>query len=140
MFITDFADIATKIQFIGDKYHLKLMLLYGSQATGKARADSDIDIAVLGHEPIEFESLLDLRGDLARLFETENIDVKSLHHTDPLFRYEATRHSRLLYGKEYDYHSFKNYAFRAYQDSWDLRKLKEKLIEKRLASLQKAEK
>lgn len=43
--------------------------LFGSQATGRARPDSDIDVAVLLEENADPESFLDLRLRLASAFE-----------------------------------------------------------------------
>ena len=43
-----------KIRKIAEKYHLKLVLLFGSFANGKHREDSDLDIAVLGSREVFF--------------------------------------------------------------------------------------
>jgi len=40
--------------------HIKLALLFGSQATGKARPDSDIDLGILAQEPLSAEFKLRL--------------------------------------------------------------------------------
>ncbi|MCK4540152.1 nucleotidyltransferase domain-containing protein [Candidatus Parcubacteria bacterium] len=47
-----------KIGEIEKKFNLKLILLHGSFASGKNKFGSDLDIAVLGKKPIEFEKLL----------------------------------------------------------------------------------
>ena len=47
-----------KIEEVGRKYRLKFILLHGSYATNKIRRGSDLDIALLGEKPIEFEELL----------------------------------------------------------------------------------
>ena len=44
----DFKILQPKIAEIAEKKKLSLVILYGSQATGKVRNDSDIDIAALG--------------------------------------------------------------------------------------------
>ena len=124
-----------KISNIAGEYGLILVILYGSHATGKERKESDIDIAVLGKEPIKFDALIDLNNEFAEIFETKNIDVKSLHFTDPLFRYEAARKGILLYGEAGFYNRFKAYAFRDYNDSRDLFQLKDVIIKKRLENL-----
>lgn len=124
-----------EIKKIAQKYQLRLVLLYGSYAKNQARKDSDIDIAVLGKKTIAFKDLINLNNEFANLFQSNEVDVKSLHQTDPLFRYQATKDSVLLYGKSDDYHSFKAYAFRDYHDSQDLFKLRDILIRRRLAFL-----
>lgn len=96
--------------------------------------DSDIDIAVLGAKPISTDDLITLNNEFAQIFKAYEIDVKSLHKTDPLFRYHVMQNSVLLYGRSYDFLTFKSYAFRSYHDSKDLFRLKETLIKKRIRS------
>ncbi|WP_347274354.1 nucleotidyltransferase domain-containing protein [Candidatus Kuenenia sp.] len=124
-----------EIDHIARKYNLLLVILYGSQASGRTCKESDIDIAVLGTRPITFENLIDLNNEFAEIFKVKEIDVKSLHNTNSLFRYQVMSKGVLLYGKSYDYNSFKSYAFRDYYDSQDLLRLKEVLIKKRLQNL-----
>lgn len=124
-----------KIDHIARKYNLLLVILYGSQASGRTCKESDIDIAVLGTRPITFENLIDLNNEFAEIFKVKEIDVKSLHNTNSLFRYQVMSKGVLLYGKSYDYNSFKSYAFRDYYDSQDLLRLKEVFIKKRLQNL-----
>jgi hypothetical protein len=92
-------------------------------------------MAVLGYTFIEFPQLLSLHDDIVKAISMNAVDLKSLHHTDPLFRYQVMSHSILLYGKLYDYHTLKAFAFRDYIDSQDLFRLKEILIQRRLDSL-----
>lgn len=125
----------SKIKKIAKDHNLSLVILYGSQATGRANKDSDIDIAVLGFEPIGFEKLTDLNNEFADIFETKEIDVKLLHRVDPLFRFQVMRDGVLLFGKSRDFNSFRAYAFRDYFDSQDLFRLKEILIKKRLKNV-----
>lgn len=125
----------TKIDKIAEKYRLKLAILFGSQATGKAHKGSDTDVAVLGEKKLSFEDIINLNNELAEAFQTREIDVKSLHNSDPLFRYQVMRNGKLLYGKNYDYHSFKAYAFRDFVDSRDIFDLKEIMVRKRVESL-----
>jgi uncharacterized protein len=128
------AVLKSKIGILAEKHNLSLVLLYGSQASGKIRKDSDIDIAVLGISPISTEELIGLHNEFAQIFEAKEIDVKSLHNTDSLFRYQVMQNAILLYSRSYDYNTFKAYAFRNYHDSKDLFRLKEILTKKRVQS------
>ncbi len=128
MFITD--EQKQKIEEIGKKYNLKLILLYGSYAEGKNQDKSDLDLAVLGEKPIELETLPSLYGDLEQVLGNEKereLDVASLHRIDPLFCYQVVKDSVLLYGNLTDYNEFKAYAFSRYFDSKDLFNLEKTL-------------
>lgn len=131
----DFEKIKPELKKIAERHGLKLVVLYGSQATGKVKPDSDIDIAVLGKRKIDFAEHLELIGEFTGLFRTDEIDVKILHHVDPLFRHEVMRGGVLLYGSDYDFASFKAYAFRDYMESGDLFNLKRIFIKKRMEYL-----
>ena len=125
-------NLKLKIIKIAEKHNLLLVLLYGAYARGKIRKDSDIDITVLGVRPIPFKDLVSLNNEFAEAFKAKDIDVKSLHNFDALFRYQVMRNAVLLYGRYYDYNSFKVYAFRDYHDSKSLLRLKENLTKKRM--------
>jgi predicted nucleotidyltransferase len=122
-----------KIAEVGRKYRLRFVLLHGSYVTNKVRRDSDLDIALLGERPIGFEELLAMHGDLAEIFGDDpqrELDIKSLHKADPLFCYQVTKDSELLYGDPTDFNEFKAYAFSNYFDSKDLFHLERILIQK----------
>ena len=122
-----------KIEEIGKKYGLKLLLLHGSVARGQARSGSDLDIAFLPHRPLAFSQELELHGELAEIFgdsRSQELDVKSLRRADPLFLYEVAKHSQLLYGDPTAYHEFRAYAFMNFFDSRDLFNLEKVLIRK----------
>jgi predicted nucleotidyltransferase len=122
-----------KIEEVGRKYRLKFILLHGSYATNKIRQGSDLDIALLGEKPIEFEELLAIYSDLAEIFGDDpqrELDIKSLHQADPFFCYQVARDSQLLYGDITDFNEFRAYAFSNYFDSKDLFHLEKVLIQK----------
>jgi len=122
------------IEKIGRKYNLKMILLYGSYASGKIKVGSDLDVAVFGQEPIKMDKLLEIHNDLADVFgdsRERELDLKSLHDVNPFFRFEVMRHSVLLYGNLTDYYSFKSYAFRDFQDSQSLFNLLGRIVRKR---------
>lgn len=111
-------------------YGLRFVILHGSQATGMARGDSDIDIAVLPAKPLQPRQVLSLGNELDRVFGTPNVDCKSLDRTDAFFRYQVVKHGLLLVGDPTGYEEFKAYARRAYDDTKSLRALEQVLIQK----------
>lgn len=126
-----------KIDKIAKKHKLYLVVLHGSAAKGYLRKNSDIDIAVLGEKKIAFQQIIDLNNEFSDVFEQREVDVKSLHDTNPLFRYQVMKDGVFIYGKPKDFYSYKTYAFRDYLDSHDLLRLKRTLIDKRLQELAK---
>ena len=118
---------------IGKKYNLKLIIFHGSYVTGKARPDSDLDIGILGNKPLDFKAVGNIHSDLEEIFGNNyvrELDVKSLHKIDLLFRYQVAKDSQLIYGSTIDYNEFRAYAFRLYFDSKDLLKLEKLLVSK----------
>lgn len=124
-----------RIEKIAQKNSLKFVILYGSQARQRARPGSDLDLAILGEKEIGFKGTLLLFNEFSELFSGQELDVKSLHHVDPLFRYLVVRDGILLYGNKTDYLEFKAYAFRDYTESASLFHLQEILNQKRLKKL-----
>lgn len=117
---------------IGKRHGLRLAVLYGSVAKGRAKDDSDIDIAVYGRHVLDFAEIVEIINELIDALKFNEIDVKSLHHTDPLFRWQVMERGILLYGDEFDFGRFRTYAFRDYTESKSLFDLKEKMVKKRL--------
>ena len=118
---------------IGEKYGLKLLLLHGSYATGKERKDSDMDVAVLGKERLDYKALSKIYSDLESVLIDDldkELDFKRLHGTDPYFIYKVAKDSQLLFGKQTDYDEFRAYALKVYLDSRDLRELEKKMVAK----------
>ena len=120
---------------IGEKYGLKLMLLYGSRAKGTAKKDSDTDIAVLGNLPLGLGDITGIINDFMDALGVNEIDVKSLHKTSPLFRWQVMERGILLYGDNLDFAKFRGYAFRDYIESKSLFELKKKMVKKQLEKL-----
>ncbi len=124
-----------KVEKIAQKNNLKFVILYGSQARQRSRPDSDLDLAILGEKEIGFKEILLLFNQFSELFSGQELDVKSLHHIDALFRYLVVRDGILLYGNKTDYLEFKAYAFRDYTESASLFRLQEIHNQKRLKKL-----
>ena len=83
----------------------------------RARADSDLDLAVLLEgAPAGLMDLWALIGDLQALSPDRNVDVALVNRADPLFLKKITENCTLLYGPPRRLHELKMYAFRRYQD------------------------
>lgn len=123
-----------QINEIGKEYNLKLVVVHGSYAKGQVHPCSDLDIAVLGKKKISFNTLMKLHFAFANVFgdnRERELDVKSLHNKDPLFRYYVMRDGLLIYGDITDYNEFRAYAIRDYIESLPFFILEQKLVEAR---------
>ena len=73
--------------------------LFGSTAKGKAKASSDLDVAVLlDDRQSQSFSLLSFIVNLEELFE-KNVDVVVLNTADELLKYEVRRSGKILFDR-----------------------------------------
>jgi len=106
-----------RLAAVAEEYGVDLMLLFGSVAAGRARPDSDLDLAVRfsGTVPAMRE-VSRLQLALQELFPERKLDLAILNRADPLFLKQITDRCALLYGSERTLAELKMYAFRRYQD------------------------
>lgn len=124
---------AKKLARIAEQHRLKFVVLHGSEARGRARRDSDLDVAIVGDEPIDLGTQIRLAGELGAAFagaKGRELDLKTLDRVDPLFRYEVVRDGQLLYGDPTAYEEFKAFAARAHDDARPLLALERALSRK----------
>lgn len=114
-------------------FGLRLVVLFGSRARGRARPDSDWDIAVAGCSSQHYWALYGaLQGTLT---ERAMLDLVRLESADALFRYEIMRDAVLLYGNPDLFCEYRAFAYRDFVDSADLFALEARLLRRKLARL-----
>lgn len=118
---------------------LKLVVLFGSRATGSPppTAESDLDLAVWTGAPNARERFWTLHRALAEAFAGHVLDLVVLDTTDPLFRHEIMRAGVLLWGDQDRFFDYRAYAYRAFVDSADLRALEDALFRKKMAYIRR---
>jgi len=79
-------DTARRIVLERLKNYRAKVYLFGSQAAGKARAYSDIDVAVLPFQTMPGSALSELREELEESDIVRNVDVVDLSEVDEAFR------------------------------------------------------
>ncbi|MFH1838646.1 MAG: nucleotidyltransferase domain-containing protein [Candidatus Kuenenbacteria bacterium] len=110
-------------------------MLHGSYVKEKQRIGSDLDIAILGKQAINWKTFNNIFSDLENIFgnkKERELDLKTLENIDPLFSYQVMKDSILLYGHSFDYWELKTYAIRNYWDNMPIFKLEEMLLNKYL--------
>lgn len=97
--------------------------LFGSQATGRARPDSDVDVAVLFADPVTLRDEVRLEDRLAEALAVPKVDVLNLEHSRLELRGRVLEEGRLLFSDdeprrvEYEVRTFKEWLdFRPWLD------------------------
>lgn len=120
-----------KINEIAKKYHLGFVILHGSRATGKIVSQHpDIDIAIYRRGGIPSEEYLQLVNAFMGVFGND-IDLKTLHKKDALFRFEVMQNAQLLYGSKALFNELFIYAYKDFHDKKPLYENMAKIQEKR---------
>ena len=90
--------------------------LFGSRAQGKARPDSDLDLAVVPAGDRTDKQRLEMLTALAAA-GFDDVDLVFLDGRDAVLRFHAVRHNKLLYGRpDFDHGSYFSRALREYFD------------------------
>jgi predicted nucleotidyltransferase len=106
---------------------LRLAVLFGSTAAGRARVSSDVDIGVLYDGDPEA-----LRQEAVRLLGTDRIDLVDLRRASPLLAMAVAKTGRVLH--EGETAAFASFAsLRRFNDTAKLRQARERGIRAFLA-------
>ena len=120
-----------KIDQIAKKHKLDFVILHGSQVSDVVKGpETDVDIAIYRNGGIKAKEYLNIYSEFMHIFKGEELDLKTLHQVNPLFRFYVVRNSQLLYGDKTEFNEFKAYAYRDIVDSYSLIKLEDYLTVK----------
>lgn len=96
---------------------VSLVLLFGSVAAGRARPNSDLDIAVRFRGTVPAMAAVSrLQMALQEIFSERKVDLAIINRADPLFLKQITEGCVLLCGSGRELAELQMYAFRRYQD------------------------
>jgi predicted nucleotidyltransferase len=110
--------------------------IFGSYAQNKARADSDVDIALYLDTAMDVETYLEIKVRLAEVCKRE-VDLIILNEATPFLRYEVYRNNNLLFSRDkaretqykvktlFEYSDMKKYLNLCYNET--IRRLKEEV-------------
>ena len=104
----------------------KLVILFGSSATGTAGSHSDADVAVLADHILSLRELGEISHDIAEELHVseDKIDIVDLSRASPLLQYEIATQGKLLHGDNADFVRFKVLAWKRYMDTAKLRRIR----------------
>ena len=111
---------------------IKLIILFGSQATGKAGKRSDTDIAILADHSLSYGERAKISEEIAQELgaNEDDVDTVDLWDASPLLQYEVAKKGKLLHGEERDFVRFKILAWKRYLDTAKFRRLRRKALDK----------
>lgn len=116
------------IKKLAQKYSLELLLLFGSQVTGKTHKESDFDFGYLSRRRLNLEWEGRLINDLLFLVEKHDertINLVNIKKANPLLLYAMTSRTQLLFEKKPAmFAALRAYAFKKYVETKPLYKMK----------------
>lgn len=95
---------------------LQAVYLFGSQASGQATVDSDVDLAVLLPTEEPADRLWALSSQLAERLQRE-VDLIDLRSASTVMRYQIVQQGQRLWGRDSDVDEFELATLSEY---WDL--------------------
>jgi len=125
-------EIKAKLASLFEDEALQFVLLFGSQSSGQAYPESDIDLGFLYDEPVD---LLNLTNKVIQVLRKDRVDVVDLRRANPLLCYSAARQGKLLYERCPGlFNRFYSLSFRRYVDTKKLRDARQRAIDTFLAA------
>lgn len=120
-------EIKTRLGPLFNEEDLRLVLLFGSVASGKEYQESDIDLGFLFDRRID---ILALTNKVIQLLRTDKVDVIDLSRASPLLKYSAIRQGKVLFEQKPGlFNIFQSLTFRIYVDTKKLRDAQERAIQ-----------
>lgn len=115
----------SKIKEIAKKHNLKLLLLFGSQASGKTHPMSDFDFGFLSEKELAFKQRSELAHDLVALVKFTNVEDVDLKKAGPFLLKEIVKNNRIIFEKSEAYAEFFSNAVRSYFEAKPIFELQE---------------
>lgn len=118
--------IKPEIEKLAQKYRLSLVLLFGSQASGKTHPQSDVDLAFLFEKKMDLMDIARMEIEFMENLKIKDLEMVALNGAHPLLLKQAAQKSIVLYEKEPSlFARFKIYAFKRSVEAKKLLDLRE---------------
>lgn len=122
--------IKPDIEKLAQKYHLTLVVLFGSQARGTTHAKSDVDLAFSSETNLSPYDVAKMQLEFTQRLKFKDIELVDLRNASPLLLREVTRHAIVLHEKDHSkFARLKMYAFKRFVETKPLLDLRTKARE-----------
>ena len=120
-----------KLSALCRDFDLSLVMLFGSEASGRTVPRSDIDLAVwTRRHPIPLDFKTHLLNALMDLLVRDDVDVVLLNHAEPQLQMEIAQHGKVLYERESgELVRFQLRALKAHEDAKKLYRWQREYVE-----------
>lgn len=117
------------LQYLKEKYDIKLIYIFGSYAKGTNKKNSDLDIAVLlGGDYAPFKKL-ELIGDLVEIFKRDDVDLVILNEANSVLRHQVIKYGKVIFEESEDVRvDFEVKTLREYMDMEYFRKVQMDIV------------
>lgn len=113
--MVNFKKSKQEIEKIAKTYGLSLVILFGSQVTGKTHKGSDVDIGFLADNPMSPADAAQLSFVMSEALHILQLDLLDLRTAPPLILQNIAQTSQLLYEREpHAYAVFRVYALKRF--------------------------
>ncbi len=120
------AEIKPEVRKLAHKYRLSLVVLFGSQVSGRTHPKSDVDFAFLSEKRMNLIEIAKMHMAFSQKLKLKNLELVDLKTAQPLLLKQVAKQSVLLYEKEpLVFANFKIYALKCFMKAkklFDLRK------------------
>lgn len=138
MNMIDTDKIKPQIKELAEKYGLKLVMLFGSQAKGKTHKESDFDVAYLSDKELSFRDEGRIIIDLAPIIGARDerlVNLSNIKEAGALLLKEIfDRHQVLFCADRNVYDSYKIFSVKNFIENRPIFDLRDYLIKKYFAS------
>jgi predicted nucleotidyltransferase len=122
-----------EVASIARAHDLDLLVLFGSQASGRARHSSDVDLVARRREGfLSFTELVDIPDELRTIFPGREIDLADLRRADPLFLRKIFECALPLFEEPGAFSQARLHAFHRYQDYRPMLRLERRAVRRAL--------
>jgi len=138
MIMIDAEKIKPQVKNLAEKYGLSLLMLFGSQVTGKTHKESDFDVAYLADKKLSFEDEGRIIIEIAKIIGVRDerlVNLCNIKESGALLLKEIfDRHQVLFCADRNVYDSYKIFSVKNFIESRPLFDLRDFLIKKYFAS------